>query len=241
MAKVTSTTAGRQTSHKLAAQVVKDVRLRYLLYLPPGCGVGKKRWPMMLFLHGAGERGGRLSTAKKHGPPKLIDAGRELPMIVVSPQCPSGQWWSADALTALLDEVAGQHPVDAGRVYLTGLSMGGRGTWTLAIEHPERFAAIAPVCGWGEPFAAFRLKSMPVWIFHGARDPVVPVVKSEEMFAALRRAGNRRVRLTVYPDAEHDSWSETYANPELYAWMLRHRRRRPAGRKAAAAPRRRRK
>jgi len=108
--------------------------------------------------------------------------------------------------------------------------MGGRGTWVLAAEHPERFAAIVPIRGWGEPFAAQRLRDLPAWIFHGARDPVVPASKSEEMFAAIQAAGGKKARLTVYPEAEHDCWSETYENPGLYRWLLRHRR------KGAAKP-----
>ena len=227
----------RQTAHKLETQIVKEVRVRYLLHLPRGYGRGRKRWPLILFLHGAGERGSRLSMVKKHGPPKLIEAGRELPFIVVSPQCPKEQWWSPDVLSALLDEIVANYAVDEGRIYLTGLSMGGRGTWTLATACPERFAAIAPVCGWCEPFAASRLKDMPTWVFHGAKDPIVPVAKSRDMYGAMKAAGSRKARLTIYLDAGHDSWTETYENPKLYAWLLRHRRRSAAG-KAGAAMRR---
>ena len=214
-----------QTSHTLRTRIVTDVRVRYLLHLPSGCGQGRKRWPTILFLHGAGERGNRLSRVATHGPPKLIRTGRDLPFVIVSPQCPAEQWWHNDTLLALLDHIQASYPVDPARVYLTGLSMGGRGTWTLATEHPDRFAAIAPICGWGEPFAAFRLQKMPTWIFHGAKDSVVPAGKSQEMFDALRAVGNRQVRLTMYADADHDSWTETYANEQLYKWLLRHRRR----------------
>ena len=214
----------RQTSHRLRRQIVKTLSVRYLLHLPKGYGRTRKRWPMILFLHGAGERGNRLPLVCKHGPPKLIEAGRDPRFIVVSPQCPKDQWWSVDVLIALLDETIADHAVDERRVYLTGLSMGGRGTWVLAAQHPERFAAIAPICGWGEPFAAFRLKDLPTWIFHGARDPVVPAGKSQEMFAAIRAAGGRKVKLTIYPEAEHDSWTETYEDPGLYRWLLRHKR-----------------
>ena len=221
----------RQTSHRLEKQIVKTVSMRYLLHLPTGYGRTRRRWPMVLFLHGAGERGNRLSLVCKHGPPKLIEAGKDLPFIVVSPQCPRDQWWSVDVLIALLDEIIANYAVDERRVYLTGLSMGGRGTWVLATHHPERFAAIVPICGWGEPFAAFRLKDLPTWIFHGARDPLVPVGKSEEMFAAIRAAGGKKARLTIYGEAEHDSWTETYENPGLYRWLLRHKR------EAAAKPR----
>jgi len=218
--------ASMQTAQTLRTRVVKDVRVRYLLHLPAAYARKRKRWPMILFLHGAGERGTRLSRVAKHGPPRLIREGRDLPFVVVSPQCPEDQWWQNDTLIALLDHILATCRVDERRVYLTGLSMGGRGTWMLATQQPERFAAIAPICGWGEPFAAARLRDMPTWVFHGAKDSVVPAGKSQEMFDALRRVGNRRVRLTMYKDADHDSWTATYANAELYRWFLRHRRRR---------------
>ena len=216
---------GKQTATQFRGRIVKDFRVRYLLHLPKGYRRGgAKRWPMILFLHGAGERGDNVKVVATHGPPKLVAAGRPLPFVVVSPQCAEDDWWSNDVLTALLDRVTATCDVDAARVYLTGLSMGGRGTWMLATECPDRFAAIAPICGWGEPFAAFRLKDMPTWIFHGGKDSVVPPGKSREMYRALRAVGNRDVRLTIYPKADHDSWTATYENPELYEWMLAHRR-----------------
>lgn len=216
---------GKQTAETLRKRLVRNVRVQYLLHLPRGYRRGAaKRWPLILFLHGAGERGSDVKLVAVHGPPKQVAAGQDLPFIVVSPQCPADDWWSNDVLNALLDHVIATCGVDAERVYLTGLSLGGRGTWMLATEYPQRFAAIAPICGWGEPFAAFRLKDLPTWIFHGGKDSLVPAGKSREMYRALRGAGNRDVRLTIYPKADHDSWTETYDNPELYEWMLAHRR-----------------
>ena len=124
--------------------------------------------------------------------------------------------------------------VDTNRVYLTGLSMGGYGTWSLATEHPERFAAIAPICGGGDtiqillttPAKARALKTLGVWAFHGAKDPVVKVEESERLVAALKKAGGQEVKLTVYPEAQHDSWTETYSHQELYDWFLAHSRER---------------
>jgi predicted peptidase len=215
-----------QSEQMLEKQITKKVSLRYLLYLPKGYGEEKdQKWPLMLFLHGAGERGNDLNLVKKHGPPKLIDQGKEFPFLIVSPQCPSESWWTEqlDALTALLDDVQSKYAVDPDRVYLTGLSMGGFGTWALACRHPERFAAIAPICGGGEWFLTPRLKNVPTWVFHGAQDPVVPLRESTEMVEALKKAGGD-VQLTVYPEAQHDSWTETYNNPKLYEWFLSHRR-----------------
>lgn len=215
-----------QSEQVLQKQVTTTVSLRYLRYLPKGYGENPERkWPLMLFLHGAGERGSNIELVKKHGPPKLIEQGREYPFIIVSPQCPSGVWWTemTDALVALLDDVQAKYAVDPNRVYLTGLSMGGFGSWTLGCRHPERFAALAPICGGGEWYLAERLKNVPVWVFHGAQDPVVALRESQEMVTALERAGGN-VRLTIYPDAGHDSWTEAYNDPKLYEWFLSHRR-----------------
>jgi len=215
-----------QSEQMFQKEITKTVSLRYLLYLPKGYGENKEqKWPMILFLHGAGERGDNLELVKKHGPPKLIEQGEEFSFIVVSPQCPVDSWWTEilDGLVALLDEVQSKFAVDPDRVYLTGLSMGGFGTWALACRHPERFAAIAPICGGGEWFLATRLKNVPVWAFHGAKDPVVPLRESTEMVDALKRAGGD-VQLTVYPEAQHDSWTETYNSPKLYEWFLSRRR-----------------
>ncbi|MBM4033716.1 MAG: phospholipase [Planctomycetes bacterium] len=213
-----------QEARSFAAAVTKKVACRYLLYLPKGYEKGRKRWPLLLFLHGAGERGKDLELVKKHGPPRLIAEGHDFPFIVVSPQCPANQWWSNDVLAALLDDIVANCRVDERRVYLTGLSMGGYGAWALACERPERFAAVAPICGGGNRLLAHALKHVPVWAFHGAKDDVVPLAESEKMANAVKASGGK-AKLTVYPDAGHDSWTATYANPELYKWLLKHRRR----------------
>jgi predicted peptidase len=210
---------------------VQHVQLKYLLYLPAGYADDPaQRWPLILFLHGAGERGDDLNLVRVHGIPKVAETRADFPFIVVSPQCPVDSWW-ADyrmVLTALLDQVAGLYRVDLDRVYLTGLSMGGFGTWVLAASEPQRFAAIAPICGggfwmYGFPDRARVIKHIPTWVFHGAKDPVVPLRESEVMVEALKAHGGD-VRLTIYPEAGHDSWTETYNNPEFYTWLLQHRR-----------------
>ncbi len=205
-----------QTVHTLEGTV--KVHLRYLLYLPNDYDK-KGNWPLMLFLHGAGERGDNLELVKKHGPPKLIEEGKAFPFVVVSPQCPEDRWWEPVSLSALLDEIVGKYKIDKDRIYVTGLSMGGFGTWSLATYAPRRFAAIVPICGGGEPITAQMLASVPAWVFHGGKDPVVPLARSQGMVDAMKRAGGN-VKFTVYPDAGHDSWSETYANPKLYDWLL---------------------
>jgi predicted peptidase len=198
------------------------VTMDYLLYLPKTYEE-RDHWPLLLFLHGAGERGSDLDLVKKHGPPKLIEAGQDMPFIVVSPQCSRRRWWQPWELAALVDEICEKHHVDQDRIYVTGLSMGGFGTWALAAYQPDRFAAIAPICGGGETRWARNLSHLPIWVFHGAKDEAVPLARSEEMVEALKRAGGN-VKFTVYPEAEHDSWTETYDNPELYQWLLEQKR-----------------
>ncbi|MEH2326709.1 MAG: prolyl oligopeptidase family serine peptidase [Nostoc sp.] len=184
--------------------------------------------PTILFLHGAGQRGSNLDDVKKYGVAKIVEQQADFPFIVISPQCPRGEYWNIERLSALLDRVIASYPVDPERVYLTGLSMGGYGTWHLAAAQPERFAAIAPICGGGNPKAARNLKNLPVWAFHGAKDNVVPLSESEIMVSALK-ARNGNVKFTVYPEANHDSWTQTYNNPELYKWFLQHRRQAAVG------------
>ena len=195
----------------------------YLLYLPPNYEA-KEKWPLMLFLHGSGERGNNLDLVKKHGPPKLIGAGKGFPFIVISPQCPKDRHWEPLELTVLLDDVISKLKVDTDRIYLTGLSMGGFGTWQLAAYAPDRFAAIVPICGGGDTMWAKRIAHLPAWVFHGAKDPGVPLKRSQDMVDALKKAGDN-VNFTVYPDAGHDSWTATYDNPKLYEWLLEQKRR----------------
>jgi predicted peptidase len=199
-------------------------KVNYLLYHPKGYGEDKtKKWPLVVFLHGSGERGSDLEKVKIHGPPKLIAKGQDFPFIVVSPQCPDDYRWSPPLLSGMLDEVIAKNKVDPDRIYLTGLSMGAFGTWDWAMAEPHRFAALVPICGEGEPRAAKLMKHIPVWIFHGAKDQGVPVAGSQVMFDALKKEGGNP-KLTVYPDLEHDSWTVTYDNPELYKWLLEQKR-----------------
>ena len=222
-----------QKPQEFKRRITKVVGAKYLLYLPKDYSPkSRQRWPLILFLHGAGERGTNLALVAVHGPPKLVKQKREFPFIIVSPQCPEGETWSNDVLLGLLDVVMKKYRVDSNRVYLTGLSMGGYGTWSLGIRYPEKFAAIAPICGGGETIdvllanrqRAAALKRLAVWAFHGAKDPTVPLEESERMVAALKKAGVKELELTVYPEAVHDSWTETYDSPKLYEWFLRHQR-----------------
>jgi predicted peptidase len=212
-----------QAEKHFETDVTIRVQYDYLLFLPEGYGKSRKRWPLMLFLHGAGESGTNLSKIKKLGPPKIVDAKPDFPFILVAPQS-RGNGWNPDALDALLDDVIRDYRVDKDRVYLTGPSMGGTGTWTLASEHPEKFAAIAPISSGGETGDVNKLLRMPIWAFHGAKDPTVKVSRIEATVAAFRAAGSN-IKLTIYPDAVHDAWTQAYDDPELYRWLLEHKRR----------------
>jgi predicted peptidase len=206
-------------------EITKTLSCKYLLFLPEGYGKEQKRWPLMLFLHGAGERGDDLNKVKVHGPPKIVETRKDFPFIVVSPQCPEDDWWTkkTEMLINLLDDIIARYDVDPERVYLTGLSMGGYGSWALASEYPDRFAAVVPICGGGNRIMSIFLKDMPIWAFHGAKDSVVPVEESKELVEAINARGGN-AKLTIYPDANHDSWTETYNNQEVYDWLLEHRR-----------------
>ena len=202
-------------------------QMEYLLFLPESYAQStNQEFPLILFLHGAGERGSDLDSVKRHGIPKIVETNPDFPFIAVSPQCPEDSWWTSElhTINGLIEEVVEKYKVDTSRIYLTGLSMGGFGTWSLASMYPERFAAIAPVCGGGEVRQILRyLTEMPIWTFHGQKDDVIPFSRSEEIVTALKKHGSS-IKFTIYPEAGHDSWTETYDNPELYEWFLKHSR-----------------
>ena len=154
---------------------------------------GEAGWPLLVFLHGRGETGGELAKVKVHGPIKAAASMAEFPFLVVAPHLPIDTYWEPPGVLAVIDEVIARWPVDTNRIYLTGLSLGGHGTWATAAAAPARFAAIAPVSGRGDPDDACAIADVPVWAFHGVLDTVVD-----------------------------DAWTPTYARPELYAWLLSH-------------------
>lgn len=209
------------TQSEESYEISDGKKIDFLLYLPKGYEQQQK-WPLVLFLHGAGERGDDLSQVKKHGPPKLIEKGKDFPFIVVSPQCPKGTWWVTEDVVALMKHIMQIHNVDKNRVYITGLSMGGRGTWQVAGAMADEVAAIAPICGPSDVSVVEKIAHLPIWVFHGAKDSVVKISNSEEMVKLLKEKGNE-AKFTIYPEANHDSWTETYDNEELYQWLLSHK------------------
>lgn len=201
--------------------------LEYWLFLPKGYDASDqtKPWPLMIFLHGHGERGDNLNKVKLWGPPKRAEKEPDFPFVLVSPQLPDKYHsWQVSQLEQLVEHSVESLNVDPDRVYLTGLSMGGRGSWALAAKTPERFAAVIPICGGGKPRTASQLLNVPIWAFHGDADRVVPVDETKEMVKSIKEQGGEKVKMTIYPGVNHNSWSRTYANPEIYQWLLKQRR-----------------
>lgn len=220
--------------------------LPYRLLKPQDYDASKK-YPLVLFLHGAGERGDDNSAQLKHGAPAFLkpEVRAKFPAFVVAPQCPREQKWadvdwskpvitqpaeaSAPAKLALgaIDALQKEFSIDADRIYITGLSMGGYGTWDLITRYPEKWAAAVPICGGGDPTVVARAKSIPVWAFHGAVDNVVPTVQTRNLVAALKAAGAAPL-YSEYPGTAHDSWTAAYQEPELFPWLFAQRRGQPA-------------
>lgn len=204
----------------------------------------KQKYPLVLVLHGAGERGSDNAVQLKYGAPLFIkDEVREkYPCFVVAPQCPAEQKWSEVDWTSTapltqtekptapmalvlgaLEALQKEFSIDPDRLYVTGLSMGGYGTWDLITRFPEKWAAAAPICGGGDTKVAARVKSLPIWAFHGLEDPTVKVIRTQEMIAALEAAGGKPL-FSVYPYVKHDSWNIAYGEPELLPWLFAQKR-----------------
>ena len=210
---------------------VAEGGLPYLLFIPKGYNQsGNDRWPLVIFLHGSGERGTNIEVVKKHGPPMLVEKNPAFPFIVISPQLPEqsatvGQFWSVPPLDAILDHALKTWRVDPSRVYLTGLSLGGIATWEWGTARPDRFAALAPVAAFGDPRKACQAKDLPVWAFHGDRDDAVDTRGDFEMVDALKKCGSTPApRLTIYPNTDHWSWVPAYNDPALWLWLLEQRK-----------------
>jgi predicted peptidase len=196
--------------------------LSYWLFLPNSyVAKTEKKYPLLLFLHGIGESGSDIEKVKAHGPPKLLsdpDKAKDWQFITVSPQCPDDYDWSPLQLALLLDELEKKYEVDKDRIYVTGMSMGGRGAWGLLYHSPDRFAAGVPIASSFHIAAADRFVNLPLWIFYGEKDIAVNNVKRE--VEAIKSAGGKQVQLTVHPDVGHDAWTITYDDPVVYRWLL---------------------
>jgi predicted peptidase len=223
LAAETKAIAGEQVAREFVEKKAdgSTASMHYWLYLPKSATAGaKEKHPLLLFLHGSGERGTKLEAVKKHGPPSMIGRNADLDScIVVSPQCPEGRWWDVEILKSLCDEIVKTQQVDPQRIYVTGLSMGGFGTWELLARYPDFWAAAVPICGGGKVDTVEKFKQVPIWVFHGAKDPAVKLKASEEMVEALKAAGGKP-KFTVYPDEAHQCWVPAYNDKELWTWLL---------------------
>ena len=216
--------AAPATSPQKPRSTSVKANINYLTFLPTSYSAKGNKVPLIVFLHGSGERGSDLDKVKAWGPPAIVEKNPDFPFMVVSPQVPEGQWWDTYLLKAMLDDVLKRYNVDPKRVYLTGISMGGYGAWDFAIKHPDYFAAVAPICGGGIARMAGRLKDVPVWAFHGLKDEAVPEAESARMVDALRAQGGQ-VKYTVLPEAGHiEAWVHAYGEAGLFDWFAQQRR-----------------
>lgn len=215
--------------------------IRYQLAVPEKIESGKT-YPLILFMHGAGERGTDNQQQLKHGVKSILSAAE--PCFLIAPQCPKEVWWTPidegrtklvaagksnpllEGVIAMVADFSKTHAVDPDRFYVTGISMGGFATWDLLARIPEKIAAAVPICGGGDMSLVDRYKSIPIWTFHGEADPIVPVTATRNIVAALGVAGGKP-KTTYYPNVEHDSWTMTYDNPEVIRWLFQQRKKTP--------------
>lgn len=216
--------------------------LKYRWSAPENPTAGKT-YPLVLFLHGSGERGSNNRSQLKHGVMPILNGAKKLgqPCFLIAPQCPRGGWWSPfdkkfkrlsaasepnpllESVIAFVDKAMAENPIDPKRFYVTGLSMGGFATWDMLGRVPEKIAAAVPICGGGDPSLAIRFKDVPIHAFHGAIDSEVPVAATELMIEALKNAG-AQPKVTYYSGVDHVSWTQTYDNIEVIRWMFDQRR-----------------
>lgn len=219
-----------------------DTELLYRIAAPEKTEEGKQ-YPLILFLHGSGQRGTDNKAQLKHSVAEILKGAAEVrePVYLIAPQCPPGRWWSEptegrhglkdaggkdplmEAVLALVEETAVKHPIDRKRIYITGISMGGFGTWDMLARSPQTWAAAIPVCGGGDPKTAVKFKDIPIRIFHGDPDNVVPTKSSELMAEALNKAGSK-AELTLFPGVGHNSWTPTYQDREVIKWLFAQRK-----------------
>ena len=211
------------TKHKWNSDV--HYNFSYVKYLPKDFDENKK-YPLVFFLHGAGERGDDLDLAVKHGYMKHVrEEGREYPFIFIAPQCPKKKYWGCftESLLAFLDDICETLPIDRDRVYLTGLSMGGTGSWMLAMADPDRFAALAPICGTGIYWNTECLKNLPIYVYHGDADSLVPISESINMISSVNKKGGH-AQIKILYGVAHSAWEQAYSDDSFLDWMLQQKR-----------------
>ncbi len=210
------------TAHIFNSKIKPGLSLNYLLALPENFSKEQKL-PMIVFLHGAGERGNDVELVKVNGLAKTYEKHTPRGFILLSPQCPADRVWNnyVEEVMELIDSIAEEYGVDKKRISLTGLSMGGFGTWELGMTFNKYFSALAPICGGGMEWKAGQLANVPIKAFHGVLDPTVPVKRSIEMVKSVNKAGGKAT-LTLYGKVGHNSWDLAYTGSELVDWLLSH-------------------
>ena len=208
----------QEIKSQLNKEIKKVEQISYILDYPQNT---KTKVPLIVFLHGSGERGTDLEKVKAHSPFTYKNLIKE-PVAILAPQCPENVWWDTETVYQLIKEIQQKYKIDESRIILTGLSMGGWGTLKLAMEHPEMFSAVVPVCAPVDRLMMVRAdqyKNLPMKIFHGGNDDIVSPMNSIEIYQAIKKI-NPTVSLTIFPDENHNSWDSTYSDPKLYEWML---------------------
>lgn len=200
-----------------------QVSFQYIFHIPDNTELTSDgKFPLILYLHGRQDRGDNLEALKSSGPAKIVNGQPKFPFAVLAPVCPEGELWNIQELDLLLTYMTEKHPIDPSRIYLTGFDIGGWAIWEWAWQKPEKFAALAPISGWGEELWLGRLRNLPIWIFHGALDETVPVSRSTRMFAGLKELQNTQVEITVFSTAGHFCSERVYNDEKLYEWFLSH-------------------
>jgi predicted peptidase len=203
---------------KFSTEICENRAYEYLLHIPKG----KEKKPLIIFLHGSGEKGTDLEKVKTHGPFKYLK-NNDLDAFVLAPQCPQDVYWESESLYQLIQTVIKENNIDDSRIYLTGLSMGAWGAWNLAFAHPDMFAALVPIAGFVDRVPMLencKIKNIPTRIFHGLLDDVVDVNYSIEIYKKLKKC-SVDIELTIFDDANHDSWTRVYDDKAIYEWMLK--------------------
>ncbi|WP_077036144.1 alpha/beta hydrolase-fold protein [Pelomonas sp. KK5] len=217
--------AGLAAGRQLPMKIDDGPLNRMWVWLPPDYEQKAERWPLVVFLHGSGERGTELDAVLRNGPPMHVAKGEAAyPFVLVSPQLREDREWEPAELHQLLLALQSRFFVDTDRSLATGLSLGGHGVWNWATAYPGDLAGIAPVCGHGDPSRVAAMKRVPVRAYHGDRDDVVPLAGQQACIDALRAAGDRDIEFIIYPGVNHGSWIPAYKDPQLTPWLLSHRR-----------------
>lgn len=197
----------------------------YLVYLPKDYD-GEKKYPLLLFLHGAGERGDNLEVLKCHSIPKIFEDDVDYEAVVISPQCKHNKTWNSDPvrLRSFISEMIEKYAIDENAISITGISMGGYGTWQMIMDYPDLFSATAPICGGGMAWRADTILNLPIRIYHGEIDDAVNVFYSKDIYRVLKKRNAKDAELFLYPNVGHDVWVQAYEQTDLISWLISKRK-----------------